>query len=369
MTNPVQVLVDRTVRLTQIPAPTFDEQDRASQLFEWWTIDGVGEVVTDAQGNLFSCIRPGLSPQIPAIVVCAHLDTVFSRDTTHQVRWDGERLIGPSVADDSVALAALSLINDCLAQQLHHPVWIAATTAEEGLGNLAGVTYLLDHFPGEIGALVALEGNYLGRVNITGVGSVRGRVDVSGQGGHSWEEPDNPNAVESSVACLQGILEDYAAIRQGSRAKATVNVGRISGGESVNSRARFCSFDIEARSDDPDLLGQLEGIIKGRMEELSPAFDVVWTEIGRRPAGGIDKRHPLARVAADVLLDCGIEPTFSAASTDANAAYARNIPAITIGLAFGGNTHTEDEWIDTKSLNVGFKALCNTVERLATEGW
>ena len=369
MNDVVKTLIERTIELVSIPAPTFEERDRADRVRAWWHEDGVTDITSDDQGNLVGCLRQGEDPDAPVILVCAHLDTVFSRDVPHRTVWNGTRLIGPSVADDSVAAAMLSLLGSCLATQVEHSVWIAATTAEEGLGNLAGVTYLLEHFAKPIGVFLALEGNYLGRVNVTGVGSVRGRVSVTGRGGHSWEEPDNPSAVESSARCVQRIVDDYSAARSTASAKSTVNVGRFLGGESVNSRAISCTFDIEARSEDPAALSQLEDMMKARIEELTPAFDVEWTDLGRRPAGGIALDHPVVRIAAAALEECAITPTFTAASTDANAAYARAIPAITLGVAFGGNTHTEDEWIDTASLDLGFRAFCNTVERLATKGW
>lgn len=369
MTEIVKTLIERTVELVAIPAPTFEEQDRAELVRQWWIQDGITAISTDGQGNLVGCLRAGTNPDAPVVLVCAHLDTVFSREVVHATTWDGTRLTGPSVADDSVAIAALSLVGQCLKQGVDHPVWIAATTAEEGLGNLAGVNFLLANFTKPIRVLVALEGNYLGRVNVTGVGSVRGRVKVTGRGGHSWEEPGNPSAVESSARCVQRIVDDYSEMGSGAVAKSTVNVGRISGGESVNSRAITCSFEIEARSENPTALGVLEQMMKARIEELMPAFEVEWTDLGRRPAGGIDLDHPAVRIAVEALEESAITPTFSAASTDANAAYAYSVPAITLGVAFGGNTHTEDEWIDTASLETGFRALCITVERLATEGW
>lgn len=368
MIDVIDTLIDRTVELVAIPAPTFEEHDRAEKLRAWWDQDGISEVTTDHRGNLLGCLRSGSDPDAPVVLVCAHLDTVFGLDVSHQTTWDGTRLIGPSVGDDSVAAVALSLLGQGLSHELDHPVWIAATTAEEGLGNLAGVTFLLDHFDKPVRVLIALEGNYLGRVNITGVGSVRGRVTIVGQGGHSWEEPDHPSAVESAARCVQKIVEDFRSTLGLAGPKSTVNVGRITGGESINSRAISCSFDVEVRSEDPTALSALEEMIKAHVAELGDSFEVTWVDLGRRPAGGISADHAFVCNAASALEECGLTPVFTAASTDANAAYARSIPAITLGVAIGGNTHTEEEWIDTASLHIGLRALRNTVERLATEG-
>lgn len=369
MSDAVDTVISRTREIAHVPAPTFAEHDRAEKVREWWTRDGISTVTTDAVGNVIAQLRAGRDGTREAILVCAHLDTVFSADVTHATRWEGDRLVGPSVADDSVALASLSILQSSLPRETDQPVWIAATVGEEGLGNLAGVTHLLDTFPGAVATAIAVEGNYLGRVNITGVGSMRARVDLSGPGGHSWEEPGNVNAVEAAAVCIARLLASCSEICASSPAKGTVNIGRITGGESVNSRARTCTFDIEARSEDHTLLSTLEGVIRDHIEILSEEIGVTWTDLGLRPAGGIAREDPICRIAAAALERQGLNPTYSAASTDANAAYARGIPAITLGVAFGGATHTEQEWIDTRSIDRGITALCDTVERLAEGGW
>lgn len=369
MSDATKLVVERTREIAHIPAPTFSEHARAERVREWWSRDGIPGIMTDDVGNLAAPLRTGDKESPQALLVCAHMDTVFAHDVDHTTRWDGDRLVGPSVADDSVALATLSVLESALPRHTRHPVWIAATVGEEGLGNLAGITHLLESFPLPLAAVIALEGNYLGRVNVTGVGSVRGRVEVSGPGGHSWEEPGNPSAVEISAQCITDLLDACRRVQSTARAKGTVNIGRIIGGESVNSRALTCTFDVEVRSEDPGLLATLEGAVHDHIEKYTSQVDVTWTDLGSRPAGSIDREHGLARVAAGALERQGLSPTYTAASTDANAAYARGIPAITLGVAFGGATHTEQEWIDTRSIGRGIGALCDTVERLAEGGW
>ena len=148
------------------------------------------------------------------MLLCAHLDTVFGPEVTHAVVRHAGRLTGPGVGDNTVAVCALSALDALLPGQLRHPVWIVATTGEEGLGNLAGVRALLDDPPGPVRAVIALEGNYLGRVNVTGVGSTRWRVTVSGPGGHAWEEASQPSAVHEAarlVTALAGLAQPAAA--------------------------------------------------------------------------------------------------------------------------------------------------------------
>ena len=369
-----RLVLDRTIALSAIPAPPRHEQQRAQVVRDWWAADGLGGVTTDAAGNVRARLRAG-DPGRPAVLLCAHLDTVFGPEVPHAVVRHGGRLSGPGVGDNTVAVCALSVLDAALPARLRYPVWIVATTGEEGLGNLAGVRALLDDPPGPVRAVIALEGNYLGRVNVTGVGSTRWRVTVTGPGGHAWEEASQPSAVHEAArltTALAGLARPEPpapAAGQPGLPKTTVNVGLIEGGESVNSRARQAGFLVNLRSGDPVALDALRTAARAVLEDPAVPLGISVHEIGERPAGQLDPDHPLATLAADVLREAGIPPRLTAASTDANAAYPRGIPALTLGITTGEGTHTEQEWIDVDPVAAGLAALAATVARLDGQEW
>jgi tripeptide aminopeptidase len=384
VTRPVQpntaelarLIIDRTIALSGIPAPPRREQERAQVVRDWWEADGLPAVSVDAAGNVRARLRAGDGePRRPVLLVCAHLDTVFGPGITHAVVRHGGRLTGPGVGDNTVAVCALSALDALLPGQLRYPVWIVATTGEEGLGNLAGVRALLDDPPGPVRAVIALEGNYLGRVNVTGVGSIRWRVAVTGPGGHAWEEATQPSAVHEAarlVTALAALAQAQPTDPQPTNPgapKTTVNVGLIEGGESVNSRAQHAGFLVDLRSGDPAALDALRSAAQAILEDPAGPLDVAVHTIGERPAGQLDPGHPLATVAVEVLHEAGIQPRLTAASTDANAAYPRGIPALTLGITTGEGTHTEQEWIDLDPVAAGLAALAATVARLDGQEW
>jgi len=389
-------VLDRTIALCGIPAPPRHEQQRAEVVRGWWVADGLDAVTVDAAGNVRARLRAG-DPGRPAVLLCAHLDTVFGPEITHAVVRHGGRLSGPGVGDNTVAVCALSALDTLLPGDLRQPVWIAATTGEEGLGNLAGVRALLDDPPGPVRALIALEGNYLGRVNVTGVGSTRWRVTVTGPGGHAWEEAGQPSAVHEAARLITALAalahpepgqpdpgqRDPSQPHPGqtdpgqtdpgqpaaTQPKTTVNVGLIEGGESVNSRAQRAEFLVDLRSGDPAALDALRAAARAVLDDPAVPLAVSVHTIGERPAGQLDPDHPLATLAAQVLREAGITPRLTAASTDANAAYPRGIPALTLGITTGEGTHTEQEWIDADPVAAGLAALAATVARLDEQEW
>ncbi len=355
-------IVQRTIELVQTPAPTFAEQARAQLIAGWWRELGVQSLASDEVGNVVGRIRSGgRAGNGPTVLVCAHLDTVFGADVTHAVERRGDLLIGPSVGDDSVALAALTELGSLLPEALPADVWIAATVGEEGLGNLRGVTHLLDSPPAVVDAFIALEGNYLGRINTVGVGSARFRILVEAPGGHSWEEAHHSSAVESSavlIAALRSAMDDVIAL---SDRKATMNIGTIVGGESVNSRAQMCEFTVDLRAESPETLEGMAKLVDRAVAELPSDLETHVTTLGLRPAGRVAADHPLVMSALRASQSHGLESVHTAASTDANAAYVRGIPAVTLGVARGGDTHTEREWIDASSISLGMSILVDTI--------
>ena len=346
----------RTESLAVIPAPPGAEAARAELVAAWWRADGWSRVTTDAIGNVWACVRDGDGG---AVVLAAHLDTVFPEDLPHDVREESGRLLGPGVGDDSVAVAALSAVGTMVATSPGGPVWLLATVGEEGLGNLRGIIGALDDPVVPTAALVAVEGNYLGRVSAVGVGSIRWHVEVTAAGGHAWEAADAPSAVHVAADLIAGIRRLSA-----DGARTAVNIGRIGGGEAINARARSCWFEVDIRADRPEALAELESRARAIVASVAiEGVGVQLADLGRRPAGSLDVSHPLVRAAAGALEEAGIRPAFLATSTDANAAHARGIPAVAVGITTGGGEHTPQEWIDIAPIADGLSVLAATVTR------
>ena len=351
-----RVVLERTVELAAVPAPPLDEADRAAVVAGWWHADGL-QARVDPAGNVVARVRVGKGP---ATFVAAHLDTVFGRDIPHGAEHRDGRLYGVGVGDNTVAVAALSLLDRLLPEELSRPVWIAATTGEEGLGNLAGALHLVENPPAEMGALIALEGNYLGRVATVGVGSVRWLVELEGPAGHAWEAADNPSAIHELARIITGLERLPLSVRH--RAPCSVNVGHIEGGEAINARARRAALAVDIRAADPAVLADLEGAARSLVEtEISSRMAARFDELGKRPAGSIPDTDPLVRAADAALAASGLSPAHVAASTDANAAYPSGLPSIAIGVTFGSGEHTLAEWIETEPIGTGLTALADTI--------
>jgi acetylornithine deacetylase/succinyl-diaminopimelate desuccinylase-like protein len=336
-----QVIAD-AIAICETPAPTGSEEARAQLVAGLFGATGL-TAERDGAGNVLVRLGgPG-----PAVALAAHLDTVFALERI-EVRRDDALLHGPGIGDNSVAVAGLLHVARSLnGARLATPLLLAATVGEEGRGDLRGAKALVAEQ--DCRELIALEGAMIGKLVTAAVGSVRFELSVSGPGGHSWSDRGTPSAIH----VLAELITRVTALPP----ETSLNVGVVNGGTTVNSIAAQARAELDMRAEDEAALQrQVE-----RLEELvgtPAALDVALTPVGRRGAGSLPADHPLLHAARRARAEAGLERADeTASSTDANAALARNIPAITVGLAAGKHLHTEQEQLDTTLLEQGLQAL------------
>jgi tripeptide aminopeptidase len=342
-------LVADVLELAAIPAPTFAEEARLDWLDERLTSEP-GQRFRDAAGNLVWQWGDGR----PELAVLAHVDTVFPAETPLSFRREEGRLIGPGIGDNAAAVVvALHTVSEFVGEQAARPGALVFTVGEEGLGNLKGAFAACEGL--QPAAVVAVEGHGLERVLVDAVGSARLRIRVEGPGGHSWVDRGGPSAVHELLAVGQELL-DHATPDN------PVNLGTISGGQSVNTIAAEAELVAEIRSLDEEPLDAFvaaaESLAVG--EPLAVAVDGV----GRRPAGRLDRASPLLAAVRSAREDLGLPDELEAGSTDANAALARGIPAVALGCSYGQGMHTTGEWIEADALKLGRRQLAGVLERV-----
>ena len=82
-------IVGEIVKLTEIPAPPFQEAERAQAFLGMLQESGIKDAVIDEEGNVIG-LRKGSSSG-PLLVISSHLDTVFPEGTNVKVRREGTR--------------------------------------------------------------------------------------------------------------------------------------------------------------------------------------------------------------------------------------------------------------------------------------
>ncbi|MDH5606541.1 MAG: M20/M25/M40 family metallo-hydrolase [Anaerolineae bacterium] len=352
-------VLERALLIQQIPAPTYEEGERAAYVRSEFELEGLSDITQDEIGNVYARIPGGNSEK--CVVVSAHLDTVFPRDTDLKVKAAKEKIRAPGLGDNSIGLAGLFGLLWGIREEkisLAGDIWLVANVGEEGLGDLRGMRAVVDRFEAVPAAYIVLEGFGLGRVFVRGLGVRRFRIHARTQGGHSWANYGMPSAIHE----IAKLITELAKIKLPADPKTTLNVGMICGGTSVNSIAANASIEVDLRSEDQKALEQLVGkVLKlvNSKQHKDLAYEV--EPIGSRPYGEISESHPLVQTAKKVLGQLGLVPELIIGSTDANIPLNLGFPAICIGITTGGYPHSKDEFIHTKPIAKGMRQLIDIV--------
>lgn len=371
--------VEELVTLTQIPAPPFKEETRAAAVADRFRAIGLRDVTIDKAGNVLA-LRPGSDPDAKAVVVSAHLDTVFPEGTDVTVRREGTKLHAPGVGDDTRGLATIlawARALDAGRVRTRAPILFVATVGEEGLGNSRGARYLITDgaWKDRIAAFFSVDGADATRIVHHGVGSKRYHVVFSGPGGHSY----GAFGLVNPMAAMANAVAALYRIDPPKSPKTTYSASVTGGGTSVNAIPAAVWVDIDMRSESAAALGDLDRrfvalVNKAVADEnaarstTAGAVRVKLEVLGERPAGETPPDAAIVRAVQDAVRAKGMSPSLAAASTDANMAMASGVPGVTIGSGgSGGRAHAPDEWTDVdKATSLpGMQAGLNAVVAVA----
>jgi acetylornithine deacetylase/succinyl-diaminopimelate desuccinylase-like protein len=344
--------------IARIPSPSGHEEKRAEFVKQWLTAQGGEGVYIDEALNVILPIAVGTKNRLD--VFMAHTDVVFPDTEELPLRIDNGRIMAPGIGDDTANLAALLLCAKYLVKEKLQPrdgkgLLIVANSGEEGLGNLKGSREICRAFGDRIDEFVSFDGTYE-EIAEKAVGSKRFKITVQTEGGHSYRDFGNRNA----IYYLASMIDALYAIKVPQGGKTTFNVGTISGGTSVNTIAQKAEMLYEFRSDYrgdlPVMEKHLEAILAAWRTKGITVESVL---VGERPCSGeVDparQKALLKRGAEAVKAHTGRDARFGSESTDCNIPLSMGIPGMTLGCYFGDGAHTYGEWVDIESLKAGYR--------------
>ncbi|MGH9657527.1 MAG: M20/M25/M40 family metallo-hydrolase [Bryobacteraceae bacterium] len=373
LTREKQWINERHLELCRIAAPTFLEAGRAKWMAAQFEALGC-ETRIDRAGNVLAL--PVKNAAGPFVALAAHLDTVLAPKSGDEIATaPGGRFTGPGVCDNGAGLAALLAVARAIAPQPLENLLLVATVGEEGEGNLNGMRHLCGQsaIGKKIAAFVVLDGAGTDHITTQALGSRRFEVAFTGPGGHSWSDYGTANPVHA----LSRVVADVSDIKLNGAPRATLNIGVIEGGTSVNSIPAEARAKIDIRSESNDKMDELVGLLEravGRALEreneraTGGKAAVRMREIGARPAGRLPAEAAILAHLRAVDAHLGIRARLDCASTDANIPLALGIPAVSIGAGGqGGGAHTAQEWFSPDGRDLGLKRILLTLALLLRE--
>jgi tripeptide aminopeptidase len=358
------------IRLTEIPAPSFEEERRAQAVKEILSSEGLS-VFTDKVGNVIGELRGTQDKEV--VLLAAHLDTVFPAGTEIKVRREGDRLVAPGISDNGTGLAGMLAVARAMQAAKIKPlrtILFAANVGEEGEGNLRGMRALIDAYGPRLHAVIVLDGSGIDHVTTKALASRREEVVITGPGGHSWSDFGMPNPIN---ALVRGSVR-FINTKVPTAPRTTFNLGQIEGGTSVNSIPYQAALKVDLRSENEDEITRMETALRdcvaaGVKDEMDNARDrtrgkLEWkiNLIGSRPGGELRQDSVLLdalRNADDFVAN---KSRNERSSTDANIPLSMGIDAIAIGAGGnGGGAHSLQEWYEPTERELGLKRVLLTL--------
>lgn len=368
------------IKLTEVPAPPFHEEERAKVLLSMFKEYGLTDVKQDAIGNVIG--RRKGTGNGPTLVIGAHIDTVFPAGTNCKVTKEGDIYRAPGISDDAAGLASMLQVIRCLNENNIKTVGdivFVGTLGEEGNGDLRGCKALFKE-KNDYDGMLAIDSANVHRILRGAVGCKRYRVIFEGAGGHSLHKF---GIVGSAIHGLARAITKVDELKVPTDPKCTFNFGVIKGGTSVNAIAARAEAELDIRSFNQPAL---EAFVKTVLETIEAACDeenMRWDlegasavqlkieQIGDRPAGMNADDASVIQAAYGALLSLGISlDKYTLAATDQNVPLFYGLPATTLGA--GGtedNNHALNEYWNAKDAFQGPQvALLSALTLVGVDG-
>jgi tripeptide aminopeptidase len=352
-------ILNEWIRITEINAPSGKERDRAEairKILESYKLD---KIYYDAKGNLIA-IRKGTDPTRKAVVVDAHLDTVFQEGLKIKAEIRDGKLFAPGVGDDTrnieAMLATIRALNDANLKTKADLIFVFTVEEET---SMVGAKFFINENKSQIGSYIALDGGY---ENLTygGIGINWYKHHFIGAGGHTRSK----TPPFSATLPLARAIERIYALEQPKDPGINLNIGMLGGAEVVNAKAADAWFTVDLRSTEQKLIDEFEKKIEvivreeAAREGMQVKTELVTEKLAAAQIPG-NRESFTVRMAEAVHRAIGFDNVqlTNTASNNANIAFLAGVPAFSTGCAPCGGDHSLGEWCYIEPFYKGIKKL------------
>jgi tripeptide aminopeptidase len=343
------------IALTEINSPSAHEQQRSAYVMALLQKMRLDDVHMDKTGNIIA-VRKGTTPG-PAVVIDAHLDTVFQPGRVIKVEVRDGLVYAPGVGDDTRNIECLLTIIRALDSakiKTKRDIWFTFTVQEETTSN--GVEALLAENKTKFGDFIALDGGHEG-FTYGGTGVNWYKHHFIGPGGHTKSDAPPYTATLPLSRAIARIYE----LNVPKDPATFMNIGMLGGSEVPNAKASDAWMSLDLRSTDDAVLKDLGAKIAAILKEEAERVGMtVQTEIiSATPAAQIPghRNSDLVRTTEAVYHAMGFPdpPIGNTATNHVNNALRAGIPAIATGAGSCEGSHSVRENCEIESFYIGVK--------------
>jgi acetylornithine deacetylase len=344
--------------------------DYLEQFFQTLGVSCQRQPVAPLRDNIVAVFDPPGAKS--TLVFEAHQDTVPTDHMTIDPfagRVEGGRLYGRGACDIKGGMAAMlaAFARLVRTQPAGAARVVMACTVDEEHTFLGVQRLVCDDLrggiPGTIGAVVA-EPTSLQIVNAH-KGVVRWHLTTAGRSCHSSRPEQGVNAIYHMAAVLPHVEHFAQELRTRHLdpllGPATLSVGVIEGGTSVNTVPDYCRVEVDRRvlpGEDPWAApGELSAYLQARLPpEISLASSEPWLRCPALSVGGSEDLVQRLSAAIDAVVGSyQVMPV--PYGTDASTLAEAGIPSVVFGPGDIAQAHTCDEWVDVAEVERASEVL------------
>ena len=310
------------------------------------------KVAVDGHGDAVRAMVPGTGSNRP-IMLMGHRDTVFpdGEAAERPFKIENGRAYGPGVADMKAGVVMNAFVLAAFQKFGGAPgPLVGLFTGDEEIGSPTSRPIIENEARGARVVFNSEPGRPTGNVVTQRKGGIFMEADVTGVAAHSGGAHDKGrSAIEELARKIQAwhAMTDYDT-------GTTVNVGLISGGQSVNTVAPHANCKIDIRYLNPDdrnaIIAQVKEIAttctvedtsgEARvLSEFSPLLPDTQSEVLFK--------HYISNAAAAGLK---VEGEFSGGCADSGFTAGVGTPTVCATGPVGGNAHSPEEYLEVDSV-------------------
>ena len=351
------------VFLGEIPAPTFGEENRVRLALDRFRENGLDDPEIDEFGNA-SGILPG-TEGASSILVMAHADSVFGNDVRHVLNVGSDYITGPGIADNAIGLAAVVGLPKLLKQldiQLKDDLLLLINTKSLGVANLQGSRGFLETKQRPIKAGICVEGAEQGRLSYSGLGALRGQINLKLPSNYDW----NSFGAAGAISHLTRLVSQVREVPVPKEPKTKMVFGEIHSGSSFNTSPRSGMLRFEITSEGDDVVEEMENQLQELCEQysLETGLEVTLEVVAKRQNCGIPFTHPLVKTTRSIMSEAGTTPAVDPSTGDLNSIILAGHPGVTLGLTSAENLREANETIALEPLYSGMAQLITLIRAI-----
>lgn len=342
-------------------------------------LDRHGLAVETIPGQRFGdCLRARLGEaEAPGgnsrrnIVLMGHRDTVFPKGepTRRPFTIEGSRAYGPGVSDMKAGLVMNMFVLAGFARFGGAPgPLVGLFTGDEEIGSPEGRPVIEAEARAARVVFNSEPGRASGNVVSGRKGGVFMAVDITGKAAHSG------GAFEAGISAIEELARKVQAIHALTDLGRgiTLNVGLVSGGQSVNTVAPAAQFQIDLRyvqpADREEVMGRIEAIVARSFVPGTTARLEIRGEFHPLTQSPESARVLALYQSAAAESGLSVEGEFTGGCADSGFTAAMGAPTLCAVGPVGGKAHSPEEYLELDSLVPRAQALARAILRLEEAG-